>query len=224
MGIGGFLMHWLNLGTDSQQSYSLMRRSLLLLTFMIICALMFTACARNTVKESVAALHTNPTTPTTENAHPDFPEVMEPNPADPNFSFFDPCTDVPVETYERAGIRPTEYRTSGRAGLNRSHCHFDLLKTNMVVATVMLGSDVQARTEETLGKAIVPVDRAPSVPEGVYFVSWEESDKSYGCEAVYSTIRGRIWVEHRFVSDSSFYVGIGCSTAWNVLKEIARGI
>lgn len=225
MGIGGFLMHWLNLGTDSQQSYSFMRRCLLPLTFMIICALTFTACARNTVKESVAALHTNPTTPTTENAHPDFPEVMEPNPADPNFSFFDPCTDVPVEIYERAGIVASGSRSPQLKGYKRSYCHYRFKVTPDPAAVLQIGADVLTRLDVNKGNDILlDIKNIKGVPDGVYFTSAKLGGEDYECTAIMPTARGRIWVSHLFFGDGDFTQEDACPKAWEILKEITRGI
>ncbi|NOL57211.1 DUF3558 family protein [Corynebacterium ulcerans] len=226
MGIGGFLMHWLNLGTDSQQSYSFMRRCLLLLTFMVICALMFTACARNTVRESVAAFHAKPTTPTTENAHPDFPEVMEPNPADPNFSFFDPCTDVPVEIYERAGVRPTGDGVFGRSGMNRAHCHFFVERPDATDDLAMVGSMIVSYEETIQREELLFYKGNMEVPKGVYFTKNRDPSLGLGteCTAYVPTKRGRIWVFYRLGDENDTDQDRACGSAMEILNEITRGL
>lgn len=224
MGIGGFLMHWLNLGTDSQQSYSFMRRCSLLLTLMIICALMFTACVQNSPKESVSveALRANPTT---ENTHPDFPEVREPNPADPNFSFFDPCTDVPAETYERAGIIASGSRSPQFNGYKRSYCHYRFKITPDPAAVIQIGADVLTHSEiNNSNDVLLNVKNIQGVPTGVYFTSAELGEEDYECTAVMPTSRGRIWVSHLFFGAGNFTQEDACPKAWEILKEITRGI
>ncbi|UTO23955.1 DUF3558 domain-containing protein [Corynebacterium pseudotuberculosis] len=222
MGIGGFLMHWLNLGTDSQQSYSFMRRHSLLLAFMIFCALMLTACVRDTAKESVSALLAHPTS---ENAHPDFPEVMEPNPKDPNFSFFDPCTDVPAEIYERAGIIASGLRSPQINDYKRSYCHYRFKVTPDPPAVIQIGADVLTYSEASnSNEVLIRVKNIQGVPAGVYFTSGELGEEDYECTATMPTSRGRIWVSHLFFGAGNFTREDACPKAWEILKEITRGI
>ncbi|ADO26806.1 DUF3558 family protein [Corynebacterium pseudotuberculosis] len=222
MGIGGFLMHWLNLGTDSQQSYSFMRRHSLLLAFMIFCALMLTACVRDTAKESVSALLAHPTS---ENAHPDFPEVMEPNPKDPNFSFFDPCTDVPAETYERAGIRQTRGGFFGHPGMNRAHCHFFVESLGAFDDLAMVGSMVISY-EETIQREELVLYKGEGVPNGVYFTKNRDPSLGLGteCTAYVPTKRGRVWAFYRLGDENDTDQERACRSAMEILKEITRGL
>ncbi|MER0078991.1 hypothetical protein ABRP87_03380 [Corynebacterium sp. KPL2830] len=142
------------------------------------------------------------------------PPPGEFDPADPDFELFDPCTEVPPEKLEVAGVaaeKKSSYRESGW-----SYCAFNGGKEYQD-AVIALESTVKSIDEVKEGYSANPVRRGANLPIVSYKV--EGLIGNY-CSALFQTSRGTLKLG--FMQMGSDSVFEDCQNSENIIENLAK--
>ncbi|QNE89507.1 DUF3558 family protein [Corynebacterium incognita] len=114
-----------------------------------------------------------------------FPPLGTPNPEDPNFTKFDPCTEIPAEVFERAGIGDIgDVQSIG----DHRGCGVSLGSSSEIYVFVSASSPGREAIDSRFKTFDLYFDDA--LP-GIYYLMFRNDDFD-GCNAMLDTERGSI--------------------------------
>lgn len=142
------------------------------------------------------------------------PPPGEFDPADPDFELFDPCTEIPPEKLELAGVKAemeSSYRESGW-----SYCAFNGGK-DYQDAVIALESTIRTIDQVEEGYPENPVRKEVNLPIASYKVEGLIGDY---CSSHLQTTRGTIKLS--FIQMGSDSVFEDCQNSENIIENLAR--
>lgn len=114
------------------------------------------------------------------------------DPNDPNFTLFNPCTEVSQEQYEKLGLKVDEPATISRDGFTT--CPLVEITFDPDKVAFVIGSDlIEFKHLEMEG--LVIKEPGLVLPEGMYVHTYPDESDELACTIAVSTNRGRLSID-----------------------------